>query len=123
MNDDNNVSPMLMRVLAASVIDTKGYKIGSLYKVKDFYWLLFPSKEFISAATSGCAFKNLTVAAKVYGKVCKCTLPYLSPEDIFVLLEVDDDRMKALTPNGENGWFHLADFFFNKYFEEVKRND
>ena len=68
MNDDNNVSPMLMPVFAAGVIDTKGYKIGSLYKVKDFYWLLFPSNEFISAATSGCTFENLTVAAKVYGK-------------------------------------------------------
>lgn len=108
MNDDNNVSPMLMPVFAAGMIHTKGYKIGSFYKVKEWYWLLFPSKEFISASTSGCAFEDLTVAAKVYGKMLKCTLPYLSPEDIFVLLEVDDVYMKVLTTNGEIGWF--ADF-------------
>ena len=114
MNDDNNVSPMLMPVFAAGVIDTKGYKIGSLYKVKDFYWLLYRSEEdaidiAISAVTACCT--------RYWSIPCKAS--YIPPISLFVLLEQKQEHCKVLSAEGNIGWIHLADWCRDD-IEEVK---
>ena len=89
------------------------FKTGKLYQIKKYYWMLFPTKETASSSA---------VASTAYlSKQFNCNVTYISPNDIFCLLEQDGNFMKVLTINGEIGWMiYPKDLIFtNGYIEEV----
>ena len=102
-------------------------KIGSLYKVKKYYWLLFPSKESApstAAATDPTAvFVSAAGGAAVaayYSKEYNENVTWFSLDSYIVFLEEDGKFRKVLTSEGLIGWTWFT-VHFNDYFEEVKQ--
>ena len=92
--------------------------IGSLYKVKKYFWLLFPTKEIAAAAANPFAVFELAFAAN-WSRAYNCEVTYFSPESFIVFLENDGKLKKVLTSGGKIGWIWFADHY-NDCFEEVK---
>jgi len=97
--------------------------IGSLYTVKKWFWLLFPTKETAAVAVAGvrAAAGAGTAAVEVayWSKRFNCEVTYFSPDSIVVFLEEDGVFKKVLTSDGLVGWtvFYST---YNHCFEEVK---
>jgi hypothetical protein len=97
--------------------------IGSLYRVKKWYWLLFPSKESTAAtaaaATATAASAHAAKAAAYYSKKYNENITWFAPESYVVLLEEDGKLKKVLTSEGLIGWTWFDDRN-NDCFDEVK---
>ena len=108
--------------------------VGSLYKVKKYFWLIFPTKEIATDATRRLArnpfliFDFLPVAATAVvaasyvnycSRQCNREVTYFSPDSIVVFLENDGELKKVLTSEGRIGWTGF-DESYNKCFEELK---
>ena len=97
--------------------------IGNLYKVKKWYWLLFPTKEtpdadvFISSSTTR---RSVPASVAWYSKRYNCEVTYFSPDSIIVFLEEDEKFKKVLTSDGKIGWVWLDYESYNDCFEEMK---
>ena len=104
-------------------------KIGKLYKIEKYFWLLFPSKEIATAAAGGravCATThalNAVADAAFWSEQLNCNVPYISPNGIFCLLEQAGKYLKVLTTTGELGWMvHPENEGWTKgTIEEVKQ--
>jgi hypothetical protein len=94
-------------------------KIGKLYQVKKYYWLLYPSKD-IADAFLFASLDTAAAAAAYYSKEYNCNVSYLNPNSIFCFLEQNEKFIKILSTNGELGWIYLSDFYKN-YIEEVNQ--
>ena len=107
--------------------------IGSLYLVKDLFWLLFQTKE---AADRSAAFLVERAVREVRGadmadeklamdyaaywsRQYNCEVTYFSPNEYIVFLEEEGKLKKVLTADGRIGWTWF-DENYNDYFEEVK---
>ena len=95
--------------------------IGSLYKVKKYFWLLFPTKEIAAkmANTSPTPKisigKDLAVYCSIY---YQCEVTLFEPNGYIVLLEEEGKLKKVLTSAGRIGWISLHKNF-NNCVEEV----
>jgi hypothetical protein len=107
--------------------------IGSLYTVKKWFWLIFPTKE-TAAANADCALVLVAAiddaaaaaaaapgATAWYSKRYNCEVSYFSPDSIVVFLEEDGIYKKFLTTDGKIGWtWFRKSASCNDCFEEVK---
>ena len=97
--------------------------IGSLYTVKKYYWLLFPTRETacdVNEVTAK-AGTDLVVAdnwIEYLSKFYQTNITYLSPESVIVFLEEDGKLKKVLTSDGKIGWTFFIETY-NVYFEEI----
>jgi hypothetical protein len=102
-------------------------KVGKLYQVTKYFWMVFPSKELI------CKALHLHIAslicfheaeARATSQHCNDRLnwkvSYIPPTDVFVSLQQDEQCRKILTANGEIGWIWVceSDSFL---VEEIKQ--
>jgi hypothetical protein len=107
--------------------------IGKLYQIKKYFWYLYPTNGAATAAAREVAdgvdprhvgvarvaatAPNTVTAAPddaddddaaywtdYWSNQLNCDVSYLSPSDIFCLLEKDGTFLKVLTTNGEIGW-------------------
>ena len=95
--------------------------IGSLYTVKKFFWLLFPTRESAPTVRSA-AFPSATGAADdadFWSECFNCEITYFSPDSIIVFLEEGGICKKVLTSDGRIGWTWF-DASHNNCFEEMK---
>lgn len=98
--------------------------IGSLYTVKECFWLLSPSKKiaahYAATARSAVALRNFAAAHAAYwSKIYNCEVTYFSSDSYIIFLEEDDIFKKVLTSDGRIGWTCFAENY-NRFFEEVK---
>jgi hypothetical protein len=102
--------------------------IGSLYQVKERFWLLFPTKEIVTrrAAEAGALIdapitvgKNAAWYAARYSTKYNCNVTWFSPESFVVCLEEDGMLKKLLTSKGLIGWIQFNETWLG-CFEEVK---
>ena len=96
--------------------------IGSLYTVKKYFWLIFPTKETAHAAPVAGPHTDRLVAAKVagfYSKRLNCEVTCFSPDSYIVFLEEDGIYKKVLTSDGRIGWTWFNQDYIS-CFEEVK---
>ena len=97
--------------------------IGSLYKVKKFFWFLFPTKAAAVAAYAArdpaAAATAFFAAADYWSRQLKCEVTYFSQDSIIVFLEEDGKYKKVLTSDGRIGWT-WCDESYNDCYEEVK---
>ena len=96
--------------------------IGSLYIVKKWFWLLFPTKEIADAVMPRCSADATTApsaAAAWYSKRFNCEVTYFSPDSYIVFLEEDGLFKKVLTSDGKIGWTWFTENY-NDCFEEMK---
>ena len=93
--------------------------IGSLYTVKTFYWLLFPTKETVRTVDRLARTATAAAAAAYWSRQLKCEVTYFSQDSIIVFLEEDGKYKKVLTSDGRIGWT-WCDESYNDCFEEVK---
>jgi len=88
-------------------------KIGSLYQNKKYCWLVYPSKDI--AQTIAADMPLLSDSAMMYASAAarwasfcsnklNCTVSFISPSTVFVLLEQDGGYCKILSANGELSW-------------------
>lgn len=87
-------------------------KIGKLYQIKEYFWLLYPSKDSIlhsSIAIRRCSLRDTSDAAKYYSFHLNCNVSYLEPKSIFCLIERDRNCLKVLSNNGQLGWIFVPD--------------
>ena len=108
--------------------------IGSLYQVKMSFWLLFPTKEIVAAATArAIAPSGEVVAARIarsdyaawyaarFSRLYNCNVTWFSPESFVFCLEEDGKFKKFLTSEGLIGWTRFGEHeSYNESFEEVK---
>ena len=92
-------------------------QIGELYFVKEYFWLLFPTKELASRANRGTA-EEAGLDAKILSERYKCNVSFFEPKTYVVLLEEAERFYKLLDSNGNIGWIYCHDF--SKNFELVK---
>jgi len=79
--------------------------IGKLYKVKKWFWLLFPTKETAAAASDAhVAATGTAAAAAWYSRRFNCEVTYFFPDSYIVFLEEDGLLKKVLTSDGKIGW-------------------
>ena len=96
--------------------------IGSLYRVKKFYWLLFSSKErttHVVLVQSAQADQEAAYFSKRYNE----NVTYFSPDSNVVFLEEGEKDKKirrVLISEGLIGWTWF-DERYNDCFEEVKQ--
>lgn len=103
---------------------------GSLYQVSSGFWLLFPTKEIITAVAEYAPCLSpprrwsaeATVAhyAAWHSKNHNCNVSWFSPDSLLVCLEEDGDYKKLLTSEGLIGWIWFVEGY-NQSFIEVKR--
>ena len=95
--------------------------IGSLYKVKKYFWLLCPTKEtaLTATATATGARPAATAEASYWSRRFNCEVTYFSPESYIVFLEEDGPYKKVLTSEGLIGWTCFVESY-NDSFEEVE---
>ena len=95
--------------------------LGKLYQIKQYYWMLFPSKEHAHVCTAAhCSQSNVhSVHAAYWSQHLKCNINSVSLNDIFCLLEKDGIYLKVLSSNGDIGWMRPIDT--KGCFEEVKQ--
>jgi hypothetical protein len=97
--------------------------IGSLYLVKKWHWLLFPSKESAAAAEAAHLGVTADLARRIaayYSKEYNENVTYFSHDSYIVFLEEDGNLKKVLTSEGLIGWTWF-DERYNDCFEEVKQ--
>jgi len=106
-------------------------EIGKLYKTKELYWLLYPSKdiartaaeEHLAAADAAAAPAAAEAHAANWVNYCSkrldCNVSYISPNSLFMLLEHTGKFCKILSTEGSIGWIILADWCKDS-IEEVK---
>ena len=93
--------------------------IGSLYQVKNRFWLLFPTRKTTAIHlhyTSAVQAKQVT---RYYIKECNLNVTWFSPDSFVVCLEEDGDYKKVLTSESLIGWIWVGEEN-NECFEEVK---
>ena len=96
--------------------------IGSLYIVKKWFWLLFPTKETAADARRGGdrhGAVGQSAAASYWSKRFNCEVTYFPLDSIVVFLEEDGKYKKVLTSDGLVGWTWFNEIY-NDCFEEVK---
>jgi hypothetical protein len=105
--------------------------IGSLYQVKERFWVLFPTKEIVARTDAkadapiyhgGCGTnndKNADWYAANYSRAYNCNVNWFSPESFVVFLEEDRKLKKFLTSEGLIGWTQVNKAWLG-CFEEVK---
>jgi hypothetical protein len=97
--------------------------IGSLYTVKKYFWLIFPTKEIATDAAPAAApllgHAAAVIAAAYWSKQYNCEVTYFSPESFIVFLQEDGKLKKVLTSDGRIGWTWFDEDYIS-YFEEVK---
>ena len=98
--------------------------IGSLYQVKERFWLLFPTKETADldgfGHTSGYGNnEHAAWCAARYSRKYNCNVTWFSPESFVVFIEEDGKLKKFLTSEGLIGWIQLNKAWLG-CFEEVK---
>jgi hypothetical protein len=85
--------------------------VGKLYLVNRYFWYLYPkdiaAKEesfgHVQSVAAGFASSAAALTA-VWSKKFNCKITFVSPNDIFCLLEQDGKLFKVLSTNGELGW-------------------
>jgi hypothetical protein len=102
--------------------------IGNLFKVKKYFWFLFPTKEtaldavlalHIDAAASLSLAAERVLLAAYWSKRFNCDVSYFCLDSIVVFLEEDGKLKKVLTSDGKIGWTWFNESY-NHCFEEVK---
>jgi len=104
-------------------------KIGGLYQLKKYYWLLYPSRDIATASLAPAAAGRPDAAAvpnwvKYWSEQFNCNVSYISSNSLFVLLEQDGKYYKVLSTNGELGWiiYPKNEAWTKGCIEEVKEN-
>ncbi len=104
-------------------------KVGKLYQVTKYFWMVFPSKELIHKAIHKAVhITSLTfpyevevqITVQYYNNRLNWKVSYIPPADVFVLLQRGVECHKILTANGEIGWIWISksDSFL---VEEIKQ--
>jgi hypothetical protein len=104
--------------------------IGSLYKVKKYFWLLFPTKETATAAMyrrrlvglHGVGAIGVALTASYWSKQLNCEVTYFLLDSYIVFLEEDGVFKKVLTIDGLVGWTFFVQSY-NDCFEEVETEE
>ena len=101
--------------------------IGSLYKVKEWSWLLCPTKETAAAVRrdKATAIEDLATSAASaawYSKRFNCEVTYFPLDSYIVFLEEDGELKRVLTSEGLIGWTWFNEVY-NDCFEEVKTEE
>jgi hypothetical protein len=115
--------------------------LGKLYKVKKYFWLMFPTKQASASAAQRTAAARAAVAAdraavgrpvahvvavpeiaSYWSKQLNCEVIYFSPDSYIVFLEEDGVFKKVLTSDGKIGWTWFNEDYID-CFEEVEREE
>jgi hypothetical protein len=96
--------------------------VGKLYRFKKYFWLIFPSKNIATYASSSSmmAMRSITAEAAYYSKQFNSKVSYIEPNSMFILLEQDGNYHKVLSNNGELGWINLT-YLCKNHIEEVNQ--
>jgi len=101
--------------------------IGSLYHIKKYSWLLFPSKETVHKRVHSWASINdhhlIDDAVDYWSRQLKCNLSCVTEKSMFLLLEQDGNLCKILSTEGNIGWiiYPENEGWTNGCIKEVKR--
>ena len=95
-------------------------QLGKMYLVKEFFWLLFPTKELATGCPSRrcCGVRRAVQSAKWTSEYLSCNVFVVELNTCVVLLEQDKDHFKVLDSNGNIGWIRC--WSFASYFKLVK---
>jgi hypothetical protein len=99
-------------------------EVGKLYSVKQYFWLLFPSKDIAAGAVPAAAVARVAAAAAAlvaayWSSRLSCDISYISPKGIFMLLEQDGKYYKVLSTEGMVGWICFPEWW-KEHIAEVK---
>ena len=90
---------------------------GNLYRTKCLYWMLYSSEDHIDNSLPAVSAQD---SARYWSKNNGYRrFSYIPPNSLFVLLEQKQKHCKVLSPEGNIGWIHLAEWCRDD-IEEVK---
>lgn len=93
-------------------------QLGKMYLVKQYFWLLYPTKE-LARERAGMDRAWASREAKYFSEHYKCNVSVVEENTYVVLLEQDKNFcFKVFDSNGNIGWIRCTEF--SVYFELVK---
>lgn len=72
---------------------------GKLYKINEYFWLLFPTKEAAAAAAA--------TWASHWSQHLSCDVTLLSAGDAVMIVDVCEVYVKVINREGRGGWVNL----------------
>lgn len=87
-----------------------------LYRINEYFWLLFPTKEFAYVASMDrlkscyCCVWPISAAhawANHWSKELNCTVSFLDKGDTFMVVEVSDIQVRVINQDGKSGWINF----------------
>ena len=108
------------------------FNTGKLYQIKQYYWLIYPTKDIAHSATTqvtatvaaatAAARYTATYYSDYWSKHYNCNISYISENNMFCLLEQDEKYLKVITSNGEICWmiYPTDNDWIKDCIEEVK---
>lgn len=88
---------------------------GKLFKINEYFWLLFPTKETAAAAPTSTPAPAASVThaaagaswASYWSKELNCNVSFMSKGDILMVVEVSGDQVQTINQEGKSGWINF----------------
>lgn len=88
---------------------------GKLYKINEYFWFLFPTKEAAAAAAGiaiadAMAMPSAPSGARLsyyWSRKLGCNISSLSEGDTIIVVDVSDIHMKVINQEGLTGWINF----------------
>ena len=89
-------------------------ELGQVYRIKQYFWLLFPSKECAAAATAGSYGAAVSPRAATraanwsnyWSKELGCVVSWIPEGEVITVLSADFKQTSVLDSNGRVGWIN-----------------
>jgi hypothetical protein len=100
-------------------------KVGSLYEIKQYFWLLYPSRNVAADDPYMTPLSDASLAVQEAAWVSdklKSNVSYIPEGSLFVLLEQKGEYCKVLSAEGAIGWmvFEEDQRWFKESIAEAK---
>lgn len=96
-------------------------EVGKLYKVSGGFFFVYPScnLSYTGAQITRSSEEAIRISSW-YSRAYDCNVTYISPDEYFVLLQIDGFQYRILSGNGEMGWI-TASLKNEEHFSEFTR--
>lgn len=78
-----------------------------LYRINQYFWLLYPTKETAVATTATPA--RAASAAGGWASYLNCIVSFLNEGDVVMIVEVSGEQVKVINQEGVSGWINFPE--------------
>lgn len=81
-----------------------------LYRINQYFWLLYPTKETaVAAAVVAAAAPAAGGRASYWSERLNCIVSFLNEGDVVMIVEVSGEQVKVINQEGVSGWINFPE--------------